>query len=96
MVRQKCPYVTPTAAGGKIKPDGEESGLLKLAPPLTGQALNHCRLPTVEKWSPQYGNFLVTGRTTLTLFMAFVFFPSAGESHEIVSVAIRIKLPQNF
>ena len=47
----KVPVCHSNRGASKIEPDGEESGLLKLPPPLTGP-LNHCRLPPVEKWPP--------------------------------------------
>ena len=79
--------------GGKIGPDGEESGLLKPPSPLT-RPLNHrgLQLKSLEK-SPafHFEYFLVPSRSTLTLFMASVFF-SFRESREIVSLPIRIKL----
>ena len=75
----------------KIGPDGEKSGLLKPSPPLT-RLLNHrgLQLKSLPAFHLEY--FLVPSRSTLTLFMASVFF-SFRESREIVSLPIRIKLP---
>ena len=81
----------------KIGPDGEESGLLKPSPPLT-RLLNHrgLQLKSLEKIPAfHFEYFLVPGHSTLTLFMASVFF-SFRESGEIVSLPIRIKLPVFF
>ena len=80
--------------GGKIGPDGEESELLKPPPPLT-RPLNRrgLQLKSLEK-SPafHFEYFLVPSRSTLTLFMASVFF----SFREIVSLPIRIKHPAFF
>ena len=88
----KVPVCHSNRGAGKIEPDGEESGLLKLPPPLTGP-LNHCRLPPAEKWPPLGMRFFWACHFDRVYGLS-ILFTHSGERHEIVSVAIRIKLPQ--